>query len=50
MYLGGNRRWVPLANVIFRDNIRSVYLLLDDQLGLLLVSLPNIITGGIIDI
>ena len=45
MYLGGNRRWVPLANVIFRDNIRSVYLPLDDQLGLLCVSLANIITG-----
>ena len=45
MYLGGNRRWVPLANVIFRDSIRSVYLLLDDQLGLLCVSLANIITG-----
>ena len=50
MYLGGNRRWVPLANAIFRDNNRSVYLLLDDQLGLLCVSLPNVITGGIIDI
>ena len=42
MYLGANCRWVPLANAIFRDNNRSVYSLLDDQLGLLCVSLPNL--------
>ena len=41
---------MPLANAIFRDNNRSVYLLLDDQLDLLCVSLPNVTTGGIIDI
>ena len=50
MYLEGNRGWVPLANAIFRDNNRSVYLLLDDQLGLLCVSLSNVTTVGIIDI
>ena len=53
MYLGGNRRWVPLANAISpTTNVLFVFCWMISWVCFVLAVdiLPNMITGGIINI